>query len=66
MTVFAEPSVTLCGRRAETAYAVCVREAYHDGDCNRYPFLEVVQRLNWTFTPCRWRFSVRADNAMSA
>jgi hypothetical protein len=61
MTVFAEPSVMLCGRRAEDAYAVCVKEAYHDGECNRYPYVDVVQQLAWTFTPCKWRFPVTSD-----
>lgn len=60
MTVFAEPSRTLCGKRAETAYAVCVKDAHHEGECNRYPYLEVLQKLSWTFTPCRWLHPVGA------
>lgn len=56
MTIFAEPTVTLCGEKAENKYAICcVDVTQHEGRPHEFiDANEVYRRLEHTFTPCRW------------
>ena len=55
MTIFAEPSVTLCGARHPTCHAICVREHPHEEQAHEYEdVLAVHQHISSTFTPCKW------------
>lgn len=56
MTIFAEPSVTLCGERAVNHDAVCCVDVTVHAD-KAHVFIamtEVERRLSHTFTPCKW------------
>jgi hypothetical protein len=58
MSVFAEPSVTLCGHVEPHLYAVCCARAgderEHANGHVMVEYVEVAQRPNSTFTPCEW------------
>lgn len=56
MTIFAEPSVTLCGEKSEMCYAICCLDVRcHEGRAHEFiDANEVFRRLSHTLTPCKW------------
>ena len=55
MSIFAEPSETLCGEQAVDRDAVCVGRAGHAPAAHIWNDVLVVDRyMRCTFTPCRW------------
>lgn len=58
MSVFAEPSVMLCGAKSDSRYAVCCKTVEggedHEGDHLFFSVDYVAARLSQTFTPCKW------------